>query len=105
MLSLDLKGAFDSVAHRWLLWILERKGFPPWLVQTVHSFLTTRHTRIAFSGYNTNWIQMQTGIPHGPPLSPILFLPFIFKLLEDLQQVERDMFGFGFVNNTSRVTW
>ena len=96
MLSLDLKGAFDNVAHRRLLWILDRKGFPPWLVQAVQSFLTARRTRIVFSGYESDWVQTQTGIPQGSPLSPILFLFFISELLEDFQRVEDKTFGFGF---------
>lgn len=105
MLSLDIQGAFDNVAHKRLLWILDRKGYPEWVVQTVHSFLTDRRTRITFSGYESEWVRTQTGIPQGSPLSPILFLFFISELLEDIQRVDGDTFGFGFVDDTSLITW
>ena len=105
MLSLDIKGAYDNVARKRLLWILERKGFPQWVVRTVDSFLTDRRTRITFSGYENDWIQTESGIPQGSPLSPILFLFFISELLEDIQQVDRDTFGFGFVDDTTLIAW
>jgi Reverse transcriptase (RNA-dependent DNA polymerase)/Endonuclease-reverse transcriptase len=105
MLSLDLAGAFDNVSHERLLWILERKGFPKWLIQVISSFLTGRRTRIAFTGYESEWIQTQTGIPQGSPLSPILFLFFISELLAEFQRVSSDTLGFGFVDDTNLITW
>ena len=85
MLSLDLAGAFDNVSHERLLWILERKGLPEWLIQVIASFLTGRQTQIVYTGYESKWIYTQTGIPQGSPLSPILFLFFISELLEEFQ--------------------
>ena len=82
MLSLDLAGAFPNVSHERLLYILKRKGFLKWLIDFIQSFLTARKTRIKFTGYESNWIQTETGIPQGSPLSPILFLFFILELLE-----------------------
>jgi hypothetical protein len=105
MLSLDLAGAFDNVSHERLLYILRRKGFPKWLVDLVQSFLTARKTRIKFPGYESEWIQTQTGIPQGSPLSPILFLFFISELLEEFQRIEGDTMAFGFVDDTNLITW
>ena len=85
MLSLDLAGTFDNVSHECLLWILERKGLPEWLIQVIASFLTGRRTQIVYTGYESEWIYTQTGIPQGSPLSPILFLFFISELLEEFQ--------------------
>ena len=85
MLSLDLAGAFDNVSHEHLLWILERKGLPEWLIQVIASFLTGRRTQIVYTGYESEWIYTQTGIPQGSPLLPILFLFFISELLEEFQ--------------------
>ena len=105
MLSLDLGGAFDNVSHERLLWILRKKGLPEWLVTFVQNFLTDRRTRIAFDGFESDWIRTQTGIPQGSPLSPILFLFFISELLEDFQSIQNDTFAFGFVGDTNLVTW
>ena len=105
MLSLDLAGAFDNVSHECLLWILERKGLPEWLIQVIASFLTGRQTQIVYTGYESEWIYTQTGIPQGSPLSPILFLFFISELLEEFQQVNSNTLGFGFVDNTNLIMW
>ena len=61
---------------------LKRKGFPRWIIDFIQSFLTARKTRIKFTGYKSNWIQTETGIPQGSPLLLILFLFFILELLE-----------------------
>ena len=46
-----------------------------------------RRTRVAFNGYESEWIQTNSGIPQGSPISPILFLFFISELLEGMQNV------------------
>ena len=105
MLSLDIAGAFDNVPHAKLLWILEKKGFPTWLVNTIASFLHERRTRIVYAGYESDWIHTNTGIPQGSPLSPILFLIYISGLLEKLQTPDNDTLGFGFVDDTNIIAW
>ena len=63
MLSLDLAGAFDDVSHERLLYILRQKGFPEWLMSFIKSFLIQKRTRIRFTGYESDGIPTQTGIP------------------------------------------
>jgi hypothetical protein len=48
---------------------------------------------------------METGIPQGSPLSPILFLFFIAELLAELQRPKDGTLGFGFVDDTNLVAW
>ena len=105
VLGLDIAGAFDNVSHERLLWVLAKKGFPEWVVQMVESFLKGRRTRICFADYESEWINTETGIPQGSTLSPVLFLFFIADLLEEFQSVEENLFGFGFVDDTTLVTW
>jgi hypothetical protein len=105
MLSLDIAGAFDNVPHARLLQILKAKGFPDWLVKTVASFLQGRRTRIAYTGYKSNWIDINTGIPQGSPLSPILFLLYISGLPEMIENRENNVQSFGFVDDTNIITW
>ncbi|RDL32487.1 uncharacterized protein BP5553_08943 [Venustampulla echinocandica] len=52
-LLLDVKGAFD------------------------HSFLSNRQLRLAFDGQIEQFAALNTGIPQGSPISPILFLIYI----------------------------
>ncbi len=105
MLSLDLGGAFDNVSHERLLHIMRSAGFPPWIIHVIQCFLTERHTRIAFSGFESSWMPTRSGIPQGSPLSPILFLFFISELLATFERPEGETMAFGFVNDTNLVTW
>lgn len=105
MLSLDLAGAYDNVSHKRLLGILKKKGFPIWLLNMVTCFLQERRTRIAYAGYEGDWIETRAGIPQGSPLSPILFLFYISELLEGLQDPRAQTMGFGFVDDTNLLTW
>jgi len=105
MLSLDLGGAFDNVSHERLLHIMRTAGFPSWITHAIKCFLTERRTRIAFSGFESDWIPTKSGIPQGSPLSPILFLFFISELLSTFERPEGDTMAFGFVDDTNLVTW
>jgi hypothetical protein len=105
MLSLDLAGAYDNVPHHRLIGILHKKGIPEWLIRVIASFLRERRTRIAYPGYTSEWINTNTGIPQGSPLSPILFLFFISELLERFQDPEQGTLGVGFVDDTNLITW
>ena len=64
-----------------------------------------RRTRVAFDGYESEWVQTNSGIPQGSPISPILFLFFISELLEGMQSVEEKQLGFRFMDDTNIITW
>ena len=105
MLSLDLAGAFDNVPHDTLLEILKSKGLPDWLTKMVACFLHERRTRIAYTGHQSDWIPIRSGIPQGSPLSPILFLLYISELLETFSDPQAGIIGIGFVDDTNLVAW
>ena len=105
MLSLDISGAFPNTTHAGLIWLLKEKGFPNWIIRFVESFLKDRKTKLAFDGYESEWRRMETGMPQGSPMSPILFLIYITDLLKELQDPETGTLGFGFVDDTSLVAW
>ena len=56
MLSLDISGAYDHVSTERLIWILQKKGLPEWIIRYVRSFMQGRRTRIAFDGYESKWV-------------------------------------------------
>jgi hypothetical protein len=105
VLGLDISGAYDNVSHDRLIHILARKGYLRWIRETVRSFMSERTTRIVYAGYESPLIITNTGIPQGSPLSPILFLFFISELLEAFKNVENNTVGFGFVDDTTLITW
>jgi hypothetical protein len=46
-----------------------------------------RRIKVAFNRYESEWVQTNSGIPQGSPISPILFLFFISELLEGMQDI------------------
>ena len=79
-LLLDVKGAFDHVAKNQLLAILKRLRLPVNLISWISSFLDDRQLRLSFDGQIEEFSLIDTGIPQGSPVSPILFLIYIREL-------------------------
>ena len=79
-LFLDVKGAFDHVAKNQLLSTLQQLRLPLSLIYWVQSFLTSRTLRLSFDGQTEQFTDIETGIPQGSPISPILFLIYIRNL-------------------------
>ena len=83
-LFLDVKGAFDHVAKNQLLAILQKLRLPTSLIAWVSSFLANRELRLSFDGQLEEFSKIETGIPQGSPISPILFLIYIRDLFPSL---------------------
>ncbi|CAD6922390.1 unnamed protein product, partial [Tilletia controversa] len=80
-LAFNVKGAFDATHGERLVHLLYRLGCPLHLVRWVRSFLTARHAAIRLDGETSAMSQLNTGIPQGSPVSPILFIIFVSPLL------------------------
>ena len=83
-LLLDVKGAFDHVAKNQLLAILHKLRLPASLISWVSSFLSDRFLGLSFNGQTEQSTSINTGIPQGSPISPILFLIYIRDLFPTL---------------------
>ena len=79
-LFLDVKGAFDHVAKNQLLNILGNLQLPLNLKAWVSSFLEDRSLKLKFDSQEEDFSPINTGIPQGSPISPILFLIYIRDL-------------------------
>ena len=79
-LFLDVKGAFDHVSKYQLLSKLKDLRLPASLIAWVSTFLSERTIRLAFDGQTEEFTDIETGIPQGSPISPILFLIYIRDL-------------------------
>ncbi|KAE8215350.1 hypothetical protein CF319_g9021, partial [Tilletia indica] len=80
-LAFDVKGAFDATHGERLVHLLYRLGCPLHLVRWVQSFLTARLAAIRLDGETFPMTPLNTGIPQGSPVSPILFIIFVSPLL------------------------
>lgn len=81
-LFLDVKGAYDHVAKQRLLQILADLHLPANLISWVDSFLSQRLLRVAFDGELEEFSPVESGIPQGSPVSPVLFLIYIRDLFK-----------------------
>ena len=84
---LDVKGAFDHVAKERLLQTMDSLGLPQSIINWTRSFLEDRLIRLAFDGQIEGFSAVETGVPQGSPISPILFLIYIRDLFQNLEDV------------------
>ncbi len=76
-LFLDVKGAFDHVSLNQLLKVMKRLRLPQIVLRWVQCFLTNRSITLAFDGERNQSQSVNSGIPQGSPISPMLFLIYI----------------------------
>ena len=74
MIVLDFFKAFDKAAHHYLLDILENYSVRGNLLKWIASFLLNHKQRVVVDGEHLNWVRMESEVPQGTVLGPILFL-------------------------------
>ena len=83
MLSLDVAEAFDHVFHPRLLHNLYSKRIPEYIIKWTESFLGGRSTSLTIGRKISEIFLINTGIPQGSSISPILFLFFNALLIKN----------------------
>ena len=81
MISLDISKAFDRVWHKGFLAKLPMFGLHHTLIKWISSFLSDRSIAITVDGYLSNPHSINSGVPQGSVISPVLFTLFINDLL------------------------
>ena len=70
---MDVKGAFDHDSRAQLAQRMADLGLDDDLIGWTKSFLTDRLVELVVDGYVNAKQKVETGIPQGSPVSPILF--------------------------------
>ena len=76
-LLLDVKGAFDFVSINQLINVMKKLHLSRIVIQSVKHFMTKRSINLIFDEHKSKTYSIESGIPQGSPISPILFLIYI----------------------------
>ena len=74
---LDMSKAFDKVWHKGLIFKLKQNGILGNLLSTLTDFLKLRKQSVVLNGQLSSWSNIETGVPQGSILGPLLFLVYI----------------------------
>ena len=104
---LDISKAFDKVWSEGLIFKLKKLGIVGEMIVILSSFLTDRKQRVTMDGVCSDWADIESGVPQGSILGPILFLVYINDLFDEVSSDIRifadDTFIFRFVDSSSTI--
>ena len=74
VILIDFQKAFDKVPHQQLLTKLRYYGIQGKIHEWLSIWLTKRVQRVVINGHESSFAEVQSGIPQGTVLGPLMFL-------------------------------
>ena len=82
---LDISKAFDKVWHAGLIFKLKQNGTSGNLVKLFENYLNNRKQCVVFNGSCSDYSTIESGVPQGSVLGPLLFLIYINDLERNIK--------------------
>jgi len=101
-LLMDVQSAFNNTSKRLLAARMEALGVEADLVRWTLSFMTERRVRLVLDGKEGEAHEVQTDIPQGSPVAPILFITYLSGIFEE---VERRCEGVKALSFADDIAW
>ena len=86
--AMDLSKAFDSLAHNLILKKLDMLGLNETATTWVKSYLTNRKQLVKFGKIKSNIECIESGVPQGSILGPLLFITCTNDMLEEMDEYD-----------------
>ena len=82
---LDISKAFDKVWHDGLLFNLNQNGINGSVFKLFENYLHNRKQRVVLNGSHSDYSSIESGVPQGSVLGPLLFLVYINDLERNIK--------------------
>ena len=82
LISIDFMKAFDSLNHKFLIFLLEHIKLPRPSINAIQFLINDLQALTTFKGTTPQKIKLEKGVKQGCPLSPLLFA-LIMEVLDN----------------------
>lgn len=82
---IDIQKAFDCIQLPDILYLLEQRGIPTYIIKTIEDIYSDNKTQARINGQLTDTIPINSGIRQGDSLSPLLFNIIMDEIIKNVK--------------------